>query len=165
MDESIKDKEWLDLAWKYFQMHAQQRISYFNYFVIFSTILSTCLLTTFQKDFQVPFIGIFISLIQMLLSIIFWKIDGRNKFLTKHAETVIKRIETDYSGLEMNNNCLFCDEEVGTRIQKEKDKNKNIFIRQISHGKSYNIIYSIFFFLGLLGLVISSYNFISKTFI
>ena len=98
----------------------------------------------------------------MFLSIIFWKIDWRNKFLAKYAENVIKKIEIDYANKEANTHSLFCDEEVETKKQKGKDKFRNIFVRQISHGKSYHIIYIIFFFLGLLGLAISSFNLISK---
>lgn len=152
-DKSIKDKDWLDLAWKHFQQHAQQRIQYFNYFVIFSTILTTGLIATFQDNFQAPYLGKGIGCIQIFLSIIFWKIDERNKFLTQHSENLIKTIESDYKSYK-----LFTDEELKTQQLKE-DNNKTFFInRQISHGKSYKIIFSTFFLIGIIGIVVSSIN-------
>lgn len=157
-DKSITDKEWLDIAWKHFQQHAQQRIIYFNYFVVFSTILSSGLITTFQNNFQAPYLGICTGIVQIFLSFIFWKIDDRNKFLTQHAENVIKQIETDY-----NTYSLFNDEDVKTKELKESEKNRFYLFRQISHGKSYRIILIAFCIWGFIGVIISSINSISHS--
>lgn len=154
--DKITDKEWLDLAWKHFQQHAQQRILYFNYFVVFSTILTTGLVTTFQSNFHAPFLGIGIGLIQSYLSFLFWKIDERNRFITKHAENTIKMIEEKY---ELNGDTtykLFINEEIETKLKEETDKSNCILFRQISHGKSYKIMFTTFFIIGILGSVICS---------
>ena len=121
-EKEITDKEWLDLAWKHFQQHAQQRILYMNYFVVFSTILSTGLISTFQINFQMPVIGIGIGLIQVFLSFIFFKIDERNRFLTKHSETSIVSIETLYKEKHESNFQLFSSEIIETNKIKELDK-------------------------------------------
>lgn len=149
----ITSKEWLDLAWKYFQQHAQQRISYFNFFVIFSTILTTGLVTTFQKSFEMPYLGCAIGLIQVFLSIMFWKIDQRNKFLTKHAEEVIKSYELSIDDISLNK--LFASEEIKTNEQVLSDKSKFFLRRQITHGKSYKYIYLFFLLWGIAGIIIS----------
>lgn len=147
----ITDKEWLDLAWKHFQQHAQQRILYFNYFVVFSTILTTGLVTTFQANFQGRFLGVGLGVIQAFLSYVFWKIDDRNRFITKHSESIIREIETTNT----NKYNLFTREETLTLEQFESDKSKWFWDRQITHGKSYKIIFLSFFFIGLIGSVVS----------
>jgi len=159
----ITDNEWLDLSWKYFQLHAQQRTQYFNYFVVFSTILSSGLIATFQNNFQLPYLGIGIGLIQMFLSYIFWKIDDRNKFLTKHSENIIKEIETDYKESENKTYKLFTNEEIETEKQKRLDKHSIFLCRQFSHGKSYRVIFIVFFIIGLIGVIISSNSYLVKS--
>lgn len=150
----ITDKEWLDLAWKYFQQHAQQRISYFNFFVIFSTILTTGLVTTYQETFGLPYFGVAIGLIQVFLSVMFWKIDQRNRFLTKHAEEVIMSYEAkNKANIDA---LLFSDENTKTIEREKSEKKKFLFLRQITHGKSYKIIYSFFFLWGIVGTLISA---------
>ena len=157
-EKEITDKEWLDLAWKHFQQHAQQRILYMNYFVVFSTILSTGLISTFQINFQMPVIGIGIGLIQVFLSFIFFKIDERNKFLTKHSETSIVSIETLYKEKYESNFQLFSSEIIETERIKKIDKKKFFMNRQLSHGKAYRIIFLTFTIVGFIGVFISSYN-------
>ena len=152
-ENNITNKEWLDIAWKYFQQHAQQRISYFNFFVVFSTILTTGLVATFQKGFGLPYLGIAIGVIQAFLSVMFWKIDQRNKFLTKHAEEFVKSFE---SKTENASSMLFTSEEAKTNQQATSDKGKFFFRKQITHSKSYKIIYVFFFVWGVAGSIISS---------
>ena len=158
--KEITDKDWLDLAWKHFQQHAQQKILYLNYFVLFSTILSTGLISTFQNNFQMPVLGIGIGLIQVFLSYIFCKIDERNKFLTKHSETSLISIETFYKEKFGSQFHLFSSEKTETDILKESDKKINYFKRQLSHGKAYRIIFITFAIIGILGICISTYNLI-----
>jgi hypothetical protein len=135
------NNEWLDIAWKYFQQHAQQRISYFNFFVIFSTILTTGIVTTFQKTFGSSYLGVALGLLQAFLAFMFLKIDGRNRLLTKHSEDVIRKYESKFID-DQSLPKLFTDEETLTKSTKGI----------ITHGTSYKIIY-IFFLLWGLGAV------------
>lgn len=145
----ITDKDWLDLAWKHFQQHAQQRISYFNFFVIFSTILTSGIIATFQNGYTAPYLGIELGLLQAFLSFMFKKIDERNSFLTKHAENVIKKIEKAENSYQ-----LFNEEE---QLSVQLPIAKNPLNRQYSHGKSYKIIYNTFGMIGLMLAIGSSF--------
>ena len=160
---SLNPKEWLNLSWNYFQQHAQQRISYFNFFVVFSTILTAALVSTFQSNFQAPFLGIAIGLVESFVAFIFLKIDTRNRFLTQNAENVIQRIEADYDKTGNKSYNLFTNEELET--QKLKLKNKKMFFlyRHLTHGDSYKIIYITFFFIGIVMVLGSIFVGIKET--
>jgi hypothetical protein len=87
------DDKALDHAWAYFTLHANQRITVFNYFVVFAGILCTGLAATMQASVRLSFVGIALGLILVMLSFLFWKLDQRTSFLIKHAEDVIKTHE------------------------------------------------------------------------
>jgi hypothetical protein len=160
MSSPISEKEWLDLAWKHFLQHAQQRIQYFNYFVVFSTILTTGVVTTFQSNFQAQYLGIGLGAIQAFLSYMFWKIDERNRFLTKHSEDVIKELEKNCC--EVDEYRLFTKEDQKTAKQRVDDKDKVRLWWQFSHGESYRLIYVTFFFIGIIGMFISGFGILTK---
>jgi hypothetical protein len=85
-----------DYAWEYFKVHAQQRMSLFNFFVIFSSLATTCLVATFQEKAQAHLVGIGLGVLLLAISFVFWKLDERVRFLVKHAERALKWIETKY---------------------------------------------------------------------
>ncbi|MDP9190476.1 MAG: hypothetical protein M3P06_02080 [Acidobacteriota bacterium] len=82
-----------DRAWASFALHAGQRLTTFNFFIILSSLLINGLVVTLQRDFRVPNIGVVIGLLLAVLAFIFWKIDVRNRQLIKLAEDVIKYFE------------------------------------------------------------------------
>jgi hypothetical protein len=57
MPDEVLDKE-RDYAWSYFQLHANQRMASFNFFVVIAALLTTGLARTFDKDFQFHFLGV-----------------------------------------------------------------------------------------------------------
>lgn len=151
---NLTEKEWLEMAWKYFQQHAQQRISYFNFFVIFSTILTTAYVATFQNAYKMLYLGIPLGIIQAFVSIMFIKIDLRNKFLTRNAEDIIINIEKDFDKTTDHRYSIFTTEDLKSKDIKSK---KQFFLfKQWSHGKTYVILYIMF---GFLGLAMSTFSF------
>lgn len=150
--QCITDKEWLDVACKHFLQHAQQRIQYFNFFVIFSTILTTGVVSTFQKDFQARYLGIGLGLVQIFLAFMFRKIDDRNSFLTKHSEKIIKELESDYEQAGKKTYNLFTGEHQDTLAKKQEEKKRFFLFKNFTHGESYRIIYAFFLFIGVVEL-------------
>lgn len=61
----------------YFSLHATQRITVFNYFVVFAGILSTGLAATIRAPNRLAFVGIALRLLLSFLSFLFWKLDQR----------------------------------------------------------------------------------------
>jgi len=159
MSENLEPKDLLDIGWKYFQQHAQQRIAYFNFFVVFSVLVTSCLMTTFQEKFEIHYVGIFLGVCQIIISYVFWKIDERNKFLTKHGENLIQKIENKYilaeNDLEKEELSLFSTEEKHTCNIRSAQKGKGFLKKQISHSTSFRIIFIFFFLIGLFGMIMS----------
>lgn len=89
------DEKALAHAWAYFELHAAQRITVFNYFVVFSGILATGLAATLQAAPRLASVGVALGLLLTLLSYLFWQLDRRTAFLVKHAEEAIATLEPD----------------------------------------------------------------------
>ncbi|KAA0891611.1 hypothetical protein [Oryzomonas rubra] len=159
----ISEKEILDIAWKYFQQHASQRISYFNFFVLFSSFMTTGLITTFHPQFRAHAVGVAIGFMQVFLSFIFWKVDERNKFLTRIGENAIKEIEKKY---ELEGCCqhnphpiqMFLHEVAQTENVLNDQKNVPFLKKQISHSKSFNMIFVVYAFVGFCGACFAIYS-------
>lgn len=85
-------------AWDYFHLHSAQRLTTFNFYLGLSTATTATLFLTFQKDYRVPSVGIVLSLLLLIFSFVFWKLDGRNRELIKLSEEALKFFE-EKSGL------------------------------------------------------------------
>lgn len=83
----------LDSAWKYFDLHAKQRISLFNFFVLFSGLLTTGFVAALKEPRVTVWLPVGIGVLQVLTSYIFYRLDERNKALTRHAEQAIVELE------------------------------------------------------------------------
>ena len=76
--------------WKYFQLHAGQRLTTFNFYLVISTLFTSGYFIAFK---DIPILSLFLSFILIALSFIFWKLDSRNKQLIRNAENGLKEIE------------------------------------------------------------------------
>lgn len=95
MDENERDQI-RDHAWKYFQLHADQRIKTFNFYLILCALI-TGALTAILKNASDIRVGIPLAFMLPFLSFIFWKLDLRNKQLIGHGEEALKYIENQYA--------------------------------------------------------------------
>lgn len=165
-DDKLTPKEALDVAWKYFQQHAHQRIAFFNFFVIFQALMTSGLLATFRPEFGPHVIGVGIGVMQTFIAYVFWKVDQRNKFLTKHGELALIELEKLYAFVpddspEPSPVQIFTSEVVRTAAVKERVKDERFWKRQKSHSKSFNLLFVVFAFVGLSGALSSGlYHFV-----
>src|SRR5262249_21475929 len=86
-------KEQRDYAWSYFQLHANQRMTSFNFFVLIAALLTTGLAGTLKSDFTHHYVSVILALSLIGIAFIFWKMDQRVRYLVKHAEDALKAIE------------------------------------------------------------------------
>lgn len=98
MTKDIKNLKF-ENAWKYFEIHASQRISLFRYYIIFLSLYVTVsgyFIIKFDKaSNDEEIIVILFSIIFILISIVFWLIDARNRNLIKYAEKSLTQFEKE----------------------------------------------------------------------
>ena len=160
-----KVKEIWEYAWNYFQMHATQRISVFNFFVVLAALMTSGLVTTFGLNLQAHLLGIAIGVLLMMISFVFWKLDQRTRFLIKNSENALKIIEETFPVPH----CQDTPHEVQLfKLEEYKtDKIKTtrpgwFWRRQLSYSESLNLVYLLFGSFGFIGVIISILVFCAK---
>jgi hypothetical protein len=107
--------EMREYAWRYFALHADQRLKTFNFFLILATVILGGVLA-FLKDASIPWLAAPVGLLLFVLSLVFWRLDRRNRELIWHAENALRQIEAatpnDSVPAELK---LFSHEEATTR--------------------------------------------------
>ena len=93
MNNDPTTKELLDHAWQYFALHAGQRMSTFNFFLVLASLTAAGLAACLQRGGRIQLLGVALGALLALVSFIFWKLDQRVSFLLKHAEQVIAQLE------------------------------------------------------------------------
>jgi hypothetical protein len=147
-DDSFLRKQ----AWDYFTTHASQRIATFNFYIVLSSLIATTYFSTFKTDAAMRPARPFLSALLCLFAFIFWKLDQRNRQLIKNAERALKCFER----MEEADALL----KVFTQEESETAANKSRGLRQLllwqlplSYSDCFNLVFLIFFLVGLAGLV------------
>jgi hypothetical protein len=131
------DEKALSHAWSYFALHANQRVTVFNYFVVFAGVLSTGMAAAIQNSPKQAFVGMALGLLLVTLSFVFWKIDQRTAFLVKHAEAFIAQLEPKSAPL------------VGLEEQKTLAAKRGM--RMWTYGEAFRTIFAIMALIGVVG--------------
>lgn len=138
----ISEKDAYNTAWEYFKFHAQQRLTYLNYFIAFSVALTSAQIGILSANIGLQYIGIFIGIAQIFLAFIFIKIDKRNTFLTKLSENILREFEKFYSF--SNNDEYLNSVKIFTIEEQESSK-----VKMMSHRKTYKAIMLTFLVVGV----------------
>jgi hypothetical protein len=91
MDDLTKIQ--FDYAWKWFDFHAKQRTTIFNYFMVIVGILANALITAYKEGYR-PIVFP-IGLLGAATSAAFIVFDIRNRHLVREAEDVLEKLEDD----------------------------------------------------------------------
>jgi hypothetical protein len=92
MDDLTKMQ--FDYAWKWFDFHAKQRTTLFNYFMVIVGILANALVTALKEGYQTLIIPI--GILGATTSLAFIVFDIRNRHLVRQAEDVLEKLEDDH---------------------------------------------------------------------
>jgi len=79
-------------AWSYFVFHADQRMKTFHFFLLSAGLLAGGI-TTLLKNDVVPSCVVPLGALLTILSLIFWKLDRRNRALVRNGEDAIKFLD------------------------------------------------------------------------
>ena len=131
----------IEHAWKYFQLHATQRIAVFNFFVVSSGLTFAGLATVLQAQDARALLGVPVGALMMLMAFVFWKLDQRVAFLVKHAEAAM--VEAEKVALPPAGR-LFANAEV-----------RGVADRHWSFGRSFRVFFAVVALAGLTGVTFS----------
>lgn len=144
---AIDEKDELDHAWRYFQLHAAQRITVFNFYVAASGLLIAGLIYSLRGGEETALYSVTAGIALALLSIVFSKMDKRVKQMIKSSETTICRIEAS------------CIEEpqhrVMTKEQEEEEATQYSLFGNWTYGQAFRRIFGV---VGAFGLVGAAYG-------
>jgi hypothetical protein len=131
----------LDHAWRYFALHAQQRISVFSFFVVLSGILATGIGAGLQAGKPMAPVVAILGALLALFSFVFYRLDRRGSELVKLAEDAIVASEE---------RCM----PSYARIVAEEGKRRisDAATRTWTFGRSFKLM---FWVMGIAGLVVT----------
>lgn len=142
----------IEHAWRYFEAHAAQRMTVFNFFSVFSGIVAAGLAGTMQKASTSGF-GVVLGVLLALLSFIFWKLDQRGAFLVKHAEAVLAAAEA--ASMEPQYR-LFSNEPASLRTARAgKRRHRAVW----TFGEAFRLMFVTMAVVGIGGAALSSLHF------
>jgi hypothetical protein len=143
-------------AWAYFALHAQQRLTTLNFYLLLASALTAATVASFQKDFRFPLLRVFAGLLLALLSFVFWRLDLRNRLLIKNAEAALCAYELqgkpDDWRSELSAELLFSNERRNARRRKERQRWWGRFCPN-SYSEAFELLFSAFFLTGLLSAI------------
>ncbi len=144
-------------AWDYFELHANQRMSLFKFFITLAVFMATSLGASLVQ--QLYGIGALLGALLIVVSFVFGKLDERVRTLLKNSELALKSLEGTLLTSSARQPCelqLFRFEEVATKQYREARRSKLRFWRPyLSYRQCFNLLFMLFGLIGLLGMAIS----------
>jgi len=138
----------LENAWRFFHLHAQQRMTVFNFYLIITGLvsagLSACVIQMEKLSLAAGVLGLFLSFV----SFIFWKLDQRVSLMIKASEKSIVDIENQ---LALPIECIFTED--------SGSLNKSYFFVRSpwTYGRCFRLS---FFVVGMVGIGFACTNLI-----
>lgn len=84
----------LDYAWKWFNFHADQRTKMFNFMLVGLGLIASALVVALDKEFVT--LARALGIAGFLISLLFWRIDFRNKQLYEAALDILFELERSH---------------------------------------------------------------------
>jgi len=126
-------------AWKYFEVHSQQRMTVFNFYITVVGLLAAGCGIALQQGGKFMYFSIILGFFISFITFIFYKLDGRVSVLIKNSEKALKNLEMNY---EHTSAKIFLSEDSQHYI------NSGLF-SVWTYGRCFRIVFSA---LGLTGL-------------
>ncbi len=85
-----------DYAWAWFQYHASQRLSSFNFFFVLGGALTAGYLAALNGEYYG--LAVALAVVLLIVAVLFWRLDQRNSELVKIGEAYLKESEDKLAG-------------------------------------------------------------------
>lgn len=139
-------------AWDYFALHASQRMTIFNFYIVLSSVTTTTYAASFKTDSNLQPARVVLAALLCLFALIFGKLDSRTKTLIKNAERALKHFE-EVDGPNAVTK-VFTQEELETDARQLQGWRMLLFWRwHMSYSDCFNAVFLIFFAIGLVGVI------------
>lgn len=139
-DQSIADKDWLELSWNYFSLLSGQRMGMIDFYIVVEVALIGALFTVMGQATRTLCVECTICAAITLISLAFYLLDYRTKTMVHCCEKIMGDMEKKYSADQQDINLPF------QYIERETGKAK---IR-ITYSSVFRIL---FFLIGMFGMV------------
>lgn len=93
MTDMVKFERSFEHAWKYFELHAQQRMTVFNFFLAIAGLVAAGVGVALQQGGKFSQLVSLLGCFLILVSFIFWKLDQRVSTMIKQAESALCHLE------------------------------------------------------------------------
>jgi hypothetical protein len=132
-------------AWRYFELHAGQRLKTFHFYIVMCLAALGGLVTLMQRECTSYFAVASISGLLAVLSMVFWRLDRRTRQLIWRAEEALMAIEShcDLRGLDSGPHELML-----FTISETEPKRDRI----PSYSRCLHAVMAVFWALGLIGV-------------
>ncbi len=147
---AIGEKDELDHAWRYFQLHAAQRITVFNFYVAASGLVIAGLIYSLRGGEETALYSVIAGIALVLLSVVFSMMDKRVKEMIKSSERTISRIET--SSIEKP------EHRVMTVEQEEEAATHYSLFGNWTYGQAFRRIFWVVGAFGLIGSALGAWQ-------
>lgn len=147
-------KDQREYLWNYFSLHSSQRLTTFNFYIVFSTVTATGCMNVLAKN-GMSGIGIVLGLLLAFLSFVFWKVDSRNRQLIKCSEEALKYLEEKLMAEESTEEEVLKIFTQEARQTEELRKNKSIaFWKNLfSYATCFNMVFLSFGIAGVIAVI------------
>jgi hypothetical protein len=137
-------------AWDYFNTHAGQRLTIFNFYIGLSSVTATGYFASFKADSNLESVRVLLAGLLCFFAFVFWKLDQRTKVLIKNAENALKYFEE----LQPHHvrAKVFMHEETKTDAHRDSIKGwakLMIWRWPLSYSDCFNLVYIVFFMIGI----------------
>jgi len=120
--------------WKYFELHSQQRLTLFNYYIAVSGALISAIGFCLHAEKDLNFLVIALSFLLIIFSFLFYKLDQRTSFLIKRCEKCMVILEQNINSKDIN---LFTEDNVDLNISN----NGKFFNKILTYGFIFRLAY------------------------
>ncbi|MDJ0033355.1 hypothetical protein [Pantoea ananatis] len=128
-------------AWKYFELHSQQRMTVFNFYITAIGLLTAGCGVSLQQGGKYIYFSTIIGLFMIFVTFIFHKLDKRTSKLIKNSEKALIYLENKF---ESNETKIFSFDETSTK--------SNSIFGDWSYGRCFRMA---FYVLANIGLILA----------
>ncbi len=139
-------------AWDYFQLHANQRLAVFNFYIVISSVTATAYFSSFKSDSNLQHARSVLAALLCVFAFLFWKLDQRTKTLVKNAERALKFYENREEIESVAK--VFTQEELDNSCAQHGIWRFLPWRLRLSYSDCFNFVFLIFFLLGLSGFAL-----------